>query len=111
MTGRWVKKQRWLTSHLLRDDVRRPRNQENTEVGRTVCGTFITLDEHLENEPTGMDTCDRCTRCEQAQRWMTGREKAMADEQEIVVTDENRAALEGVHDLMSRTSDADLMKD
>jgi hypothetical protein len=35
----------------------------------------------------------------------------MADEVDIVVTDENRAALEGVHDLMSRTSDADLMKD
>jgi hypothetical protein len=35
----------------------------------------------------------------------------MADEREIVVTDENQAALEAAYDLMSRTSDADLMKD
>jgi hypothetical protein len=35
----------------------------------------------------------------------------MADELDIVVTEENRAALEAAHDLMARTSDADLMKD
>lgn len=65
MNGRWVKKPRWKVSHLLRDDDHRPRNlRTGTAVGQAACGSFITIDEHLENEPTGIDTTDRCGRCE-----------------------------------------------
>ena len=62
MTGRWVKKRRWPVSHLLRDDKRS--RHLGIEVGQGACGVAISVDQHLEDEPTGIDTCDRCQRCE-----------------------------------------------
>jgi hypothetical protein len=66
VTGRWVKKPRWAVSHLLRDDTDRPRHF-GVEEGRAACGSAITIDRHLEDKPTGIDTGERCSRCEQAQ--------------------------------------------
>lgn len=63
MNGHWVKKPRWKVSHFLRDDDQRPRHFGN-EVGQAACGVFITIDEHLGYEPTGIDTTDRCGKCE-----------------------------------------------
>jgi len=65
MTGRWVKKPRWRVSHYLPDSEDRPRYFGH-DVGRTVCGYSVTINDRLDNEPTGMDTTDRCERCERA---------------------------------------------
>jgi hypothetical protein len=63
MSGQWMKRPRWKVSHFIRDDAQRPRHLGN-EVGMSACGKFVTIDEGLEYEPTGIDTCDRCNRCE-----------------------------------------------
>ena len=61
MTGEWCKKSRWKVGHLLRDDKRTVWMERET--GWAACGCCIVVDEHLEDEPTGMDTTDRCGRC------------------------------------------------
>lgn len=63
MTGRWVKKPRWGVSHYLPDAEDRPQ-YFGIDVGRVVCGYSVTINDRLEDEPTGVDTTDRCVRCE-----------------------------------------------
>lgn len=65
VNGKWVKKPRWGVSHYLRDDERVMvgRLFEARVTGLAACGAVIAVDEYLEDEPTGMDTCDRCERC------------------------------------------------
>jgi hypothetical protein len=58
-TSGWVRKPRWKVSHYLRDQDQRPRHRDH-DVGRTVCGSFILLDEHLVSG-SGNDLCQRCT--------------------------------------------------
>ena len=67
MIGGWVKKQNWKVSHFIKYNDQRPRHHGN-EVGQAVCGYFIVINEKLEDEPTGIDTCTRCDRCERRLR-------------------------------------------
>ena len=62
MNGEWMKRARWKVSHFVRDDKRTVWMGETT--GWAACGSCVKIDEWLEPEPTGIDTVDRCGRCE-----------------------------------------------
>lgn len=62
VNGQWMKRRRWKASHFVRADDQRPRHLGN-EVGQAACGCYVTIDEDLETEPTGIDTCERCEKC------------------------------------------------
>ena len=62
MIGEWVKRARWKASHFTLADQRTVWLGKTT--ARTACGTFVSVDEGLKPEPTGIDTTKRCGRCE-----------------------------------------------
>lgn len=62
MLGEWMKKRDWKVSHFVRADKRT--TWMGRETGWAACGSCVSIDEHLNYEPTGIDTADRCTRCE-----------------------------------------------
>ena len=62
LTGQWMKKRDWKVSHFVRGDKRT--KWMGHETGWAACGSCVSIDEYLEAEPTGIDTVDRCGRCE-----------------------------------------------
>lgn len=61
MNGQWMKKRDWKISHYVQDGERTV--WMNHEAGQTACGSRVTINKHLEPEPTGIDTARRCGRC------------------------------------------------
>lgn len=56
----WAKRSRWPVAHFIRATGRVA--WDDDVVARTACGRHVIVN-HLEPEPTGIDTVDRCERC------------------------------------------------